>query len=77
MSGSNVIVDVPQIAWHAREPIQSIDISPTTSLIATAGNDNEVRLWHLARKTGDVPITFVQSLAGHSKVSHSRSVRTD
>ena len=35
-------------------------------LIATAGNDNEVRLWRMRRQ--DVIPTFVQSLQGHSKV---------
>ena len=72
MASSSVIVDVPQIAWHTREPIQSVDVSPTNSLIATAGNDNEVRLWRLARKGDDVggaPVVFVQSLVQHSKVS--------
>ena len=71
---SSVIVDVPQIAWHAREPIQSVDVSPSTSLIATAGNDNEVRLWRLPRSKvvdGNAPVVFIQSLAGHSKVSES------
>lgn len=64
---SSVLVDVPQIAWHAREPIQSVDVSPTTSLIATAGNDNEVRLWRLPRKGDSMLINFVQSLEHHSK----------
>ena len=64
---SSVLVDVPQIAWHAREPIQSVDVSPTTSLIATAGNDNEVRLWRLPRKGDSMLINFVQSLVHHSK----------
>ena len=41
----SVEVLLPQIAWHAREPIQSVDASTSSGLIATAGNDNEVRLW--------------------------------
>eukprot|EP00900_Chrysochromulina_parva_P026108 jgi/Chrpa1/8130/Chrysochromulina_OHIO_Genome00013270-RA len=67
LHASSVLVDVPQIAWHAREPIQSVDVSPTTSLIATAGNDNEVRLWRLPRKGDSMLINFVQSLEHHSK----------
>ena len=57
-------VSVPQIAWHAREPIQSVDVA-VNGLIATAGNDNEVRLWRLGRKNEG--LSFVQDLSQHSK----------
>ena len=60
---------LPQIAWHAKEPIQSVDASSAAGLIATAGNDNEVRLWKLPTIAGrGEGISFVQSLSGHSKV---------
>ena len=59
-----VEVCLPQIAWHTREAIQSVDTSSTTNLLATGGNDNEVRLWRVSSRG----VTFVQSLAGHTKV---------
>jgi WD40 repeat protein len=44
-----------QITWHTRgtknDPILSIDFHPTLPLLATAGADNEVKLWRLL--TGD------------------------
>ena len=64
---SHLEVLLPQISWHAKDPIQSVDASATANLIATAGNDNEVRLWRMRRQDA-VPV-FVQSLQGHSKVS--------
>ena len=71
---NNVEILVPQISWHAQgaskspDPIQSVDCSPAAGLIATAGNDNEVRLWRVpARKEVLVP-QFVQALQAHSKV---------
>ena len=60
----------PQISWHGREPVLSVDISPD-GLVATAGSDNEVRLWRIslsATETADL-VTFVQELNSHAKVS--------
>lgn len=64
---------LPQIAWHdERAPIQSVDVSQTLGLIATAGNDNEVRLWKLRGGAQRIDgMSFVQSLSGHTKVSQS------
>ena len=65
-SGS-VRVHTPQISWHARDPVLSIDVSKA-GLLATAGNDNEVRLWKLAEPgSADGLATFVQDLTSHSK----------
>lgn len=42
-----------QILWHAKpgdnknEPIFGLDVHPTLPLLATAGADNEVRIWKL------------------------------
>ena len=36
----------PQIAWHGKEPVLSIDVS-VTGFVATGGADNEVVLWRL------------------------------
>ena len=63
---SHVDILLPQISWHAKEPIQSVDASAAAGLVATAGNDNEVRLWRLSKV--DSSPTFVQTLSGHSKV---------
>lgn len=72
---SNVELSLPQIAWHAKEPIQSVDTNPSSGIIATAGNDNDVRLWKLQ---GDGTIVFIQSLgrdgsSAHAKVHAQRS----
>ena len=62
----NLELLLPQIAWHDnRGAIQSVDASPASGLIATAGNDNEVRLWRLSQNG---VVSFVQALTGHTKV---------
>ena len=62
----NLELLLPQIAWHDnRGAIQSVDASSTTGLLATAGNDNEVRLWRLSQQGA---VSFVQALTGHTKV---------
>ena len=67
---SNLELLLPQIAWHDnRGAIQSVDTSPTSGLLATGGNDNEVRLWRLSREG---VVSFVQSLTGHTKVRGAR-----
>lgn len=62
----NLELLLPQIAWHDnRAAIQSVDASPTSPFVATAGNDNEVHLWKITTRTG--AISFVQALTGHTK----------
>jgi WD40 repeat protein len=61
-------VATPQISWHGREPVLGVDVSQS-GLIASAGNDNEVRLWKIKDPASDQPnIVFHQELCGHSKV---------
>lgn len=62
----------PQISWHGKEPVLSIDVG-ATGFVATGGADNEVRLWRLRlAKEASEAVTFVQELNGHSKVSQRR-----
>ena len=62
---------LPQIVWHDnRGAIQSVDASPSAGLVATAGNDNNVVLWRLSREG---VVSFIQALAGHTKVRGSQS----
>jgi WD40 repeat protein len=47
-----------QITWHAKEkknngPIFSLDFHPELPLLATAGQDNEIKLWRLAEPGAD------------------------
>ena len=70
MRPSHLELLLPQIAWHAKEPIQSVDASAAAGLIATAANDNEVRLWRL--HAADAAPLFLQALQGHSKACAQR-----
>lgn len=60
----------PQISWHGKDPVYSIDVSNSSSgFVATGGADNEVRLWRLRlAKEASEAVCFVQELSGHSKV---------
>jgi hypothetical protein len=60
----------PQIAWHGKEPVLSIDVS-VTGFVATGGADNEVVLWRLRlNKEPSEAVCWVQTLTGiHTKVS--------
>ena len=64
----NLEILLPQIAWHVNgagtQAIQSVDASPTSNFVATAGNDNEVHMWKIGNAAG--AITFVQALTGHT-----------
>ena len=58
---------LPQISWHGREPVLSVDVSKG-GLLATGGSDNEVRLWrvNVGAQSGEA-VSFVQDLSGHAK----------
>ena len=74
MAEDNLELLLPQIVWHDnRGAIQSVDTSAKLGLIATAGNDNEVRMWRLCKNGA---VSFIQSLTGHTKVrTRGRSSR--
>ena len=58
----------PQIAWHGKEPVLSIDVS-VTGFVATGGADNEVVLWRLRlNKEPGEAVCWVQTLTIHTKV---------
>ena len=66
----SVRITTPQISWHGREPVLSVDVSSNNGLLATGGSDSEVRLWRVgnsAQTTGEM-VAFVQELNGHTKV---------
>ena len=59
----------PQISWHGKDPVYSIDVSNSSGFVATGGADNEVRLWRLRlAKEASEAVCFVQELSAHSKV---------
>lgn len=75
-----------QVQWHAKQgqrndPILSVDFHPTLNVLATAGADNDVKLWRLheapsgAAAAAAVPgvppsvgaVEFLCTLVGHQK----------
>ena len=69
-----------QITWHAKQgskndPLLSIDFHPTINLFATAGADNEIKVWRLHEsKAGgeaaarvDPTVEYLYTLTGHMK----------
>lgn len=65
----SVRIVTPQISWHAREPVLSVDVSPQ-GVIATGGSDGEVHIWSVNKESlrADEIVSFVQDLTGHPKV---------
>lgn len=63
-------VTTPEISWHAKEAIYSIDLQAKQddqpARLATAGIDSNVRIWELnsEAKTG---VTFLSNLSRHEK----------
>ena len=77
-----------QITWHAKtgsknDPLLSVDFHPTLNIFATAGADNEIKIWRLleaapsagggggsapsAAAPADTSVEFLFTLAGHMK----------
>lgn len=74
-----------QITWHAKtgsknDPLLSLDFHPTLSVFATAGADNEVKIWRLKEEnfgggggSSSAPpedgrgVEFMFTLTGHMK----------
>lgn len=61
----------PQIALHQRDgkndPIFGIDAHPKLSVLATAGSDNEVKIWILKiDDEEDSPLAFRCAISAHS-----------
>lgn len=63
-------LDTPEIAWHGKEPILSVDFSKVGSKwrLATAGADNDVKIWSIACGDGQkTDIDFLANLSRHTK----------
>jgi hypothetical protein len=62
-----------QITWHAKagsknDPLLSIDFHPTLPLFATAGGDNEIKVWRLHELAAAEPsVEYAFTLTGHMK----------
>ncbi|KAL1525958.1 hypothetical protein AB1Y20_020784 [Prymnesium parvum] len=65
----SVRVATPQISWHGREPVLSVDVAVRHNLLATGGSDGDVRLWRVNKQSAraDELVSFVQELSGHTK----------
>mmetsp|Transcript_13724 Transcript_13724/g.24499 ORF Transcript_13724/g.24499 Transcript_13724/m.24499 type:complete len:521 (-) Transcript_13724:74-1636(-) len=76
-------VVTPQIAFHQRdkgknEPILAVATHPQESMVATAGSDNEVKLWKLdVVKDDQSPFVFLANVAAHTKSVNSARFSPD
>ncbi|XP_039261721.2 chromatin assembly factor 1 subunit B-like [Styela clava] len=63
-------VTTPEISWHAKEAIYSVDIQPKQKdqplRVATAGIDSNVRIWELKPELKTC-VTFLSNLTRHEK----------
>lgn len=63
-------LDTPEIAWHAKEPILSVDFSKVGSKwrLASAGADNDVKIWSITfNEEQQSKIEFLANLSRHTK----------
>ncbi|KAK3098179.1 hypothetical protein FSP39_016905 [Pinctada imbricata] len=64
-------VVTPEISWHEKDPVYSIDYQPCTGpvlRIATGGVDKYVRIWQVkVSKDGKTTVDFLSNLKRHSK----------
>lgn len=64
-------VTTPEISWHERDPIYSVDFqpkSPTIQRLATAGVDKFVRIWQVTvGEDGKGNVEFLSNLKRHTK----------
>ncbi|PIK43824.1 putative chromatin assembly factor 1 subunit B-like [Apostichopus japonicus] len=64
-------IDTPEISWHSRQPMYSLDIQPGKSEVkrlATGSTDANVRIWSLKMgKDGKVSPEFLATLSRHTK----------
>ena len=54
-----------EISWHSKEPVLSVHFSENR--LATAGADNDVKLWSIKNIDQDYNLEFLASLSYHSK----------
>ncbi|RYR19009.1 hypothetical protein Ahy_B03g063662 isoform C [Arachis hypogaea] len=61
-----------QISWHESKPILSLDFHPSSSTLATAGADFDIKLWSIKpSESQKLPtVTYLNSLSSY----HSSSV---
>lgn len=63
-------LDTPEIAWHGKEPILSVDFSKigSTWRLASAGADNDVKIWSIvSSEDQQTKIEFLANLSRHTK----------
>ncbi|XP_058464649.1 chromatin assembly factor 1 subunit B [Malaya genurostris] len=67
---------IPEISWHNRDPVLSVDIQPRTSSdknelyrLASGGTDTHVLIWHMTQsaKCGTISLDVVADLARHQR----------
>ncbi|XP_046605773.1 chromatin assembly factor 1 subunit B [Neodiprion virginianus] len=68
---------IPEISWHNRDPVLSIDLKPGVNKtsdgkifwrLATGGADSHVLIWHLTvNEVGATVVEFVGDLSRHQK----------
>ncbi|XP_033104353.1 chromatin assembly factor 1 subunit B-like [Anneissia japonica] len=63
-------LDTPEISWHGRDPVYSVDIQKIGkhTRLATAGADNKIRIWYLTVDSDGKPwVQFASNLSRHTK----------
>ena len=58
-----------QILWHDKQPVFSVDFSPTSNELATCGADKEIRLWKVVDRERDAASSGATPGAGRSKTA--------
>lgn len=63
---------IPEISWHNRDPVLSVDIQPKTSndnvmRLASGGTDCHVLIWYVKQDTDQIKLVLATDLARHQR----------
>lgn len=73
---ANMKCQIPEISWHNRDPVLSVDIQPRTSgdkgdfyRLASGGTDSHVLIWYMTQNAecGTISLDVVADLARHQR----------
>jgi len=57
----------PEISWHQKEPIFSVDFCPSTWKLASCGADTTIKIWLVKEKDESIGLDFLSNLDRHCK----------
>ena len=63
----------PEIVWHSKEPVYSVDFSvlPSCYRLASAGADKDIKIWDITLVEEKIQLKYLFSLTRHDRAVNS------